>query len=138
MVHSVATSIIRQLGMGSTSTTRACIIEFNDDAHVLLSLSSSSSALIGTLEEYQIVGSTNIGNALTLASTVLGPAISGEPSPVIVLLSDGEQSNRHGGSAAAISTAATVKQLGVHIFAMGFETISQSTLDQIASAPTDM
>ena len=54
---------------------------------------------------------------------------------VILLLTDGEQTDDFGGSEAAIATADEVKAKGNELFAVGFGTAELSTLEAMASLP---
>ena len=53
-----------------------------------------------------------------------------------MILSDGEQNTGFGGSAGAIADAQALKDAGIIVFAVGFGTVQQSTLNGIASTPS--
>ena len=59
-----------------------------------------------------------------------------EATKIVLLLSDGEQSEEYGGQAAAAAGADAAKAESVTIFAWGFGEVSQSTLEVLASDPS--
>ena len=132
---SFARDLVGEFEIGP-SFTRVGLVQFNHDADVLLSLSSS----IADIESGISVGGpaqgmTSISDGVTRAVGLLSAARSGVPVTMLVL-TDGVQTV-DGGDPAAIAAATAAKAQGVQLFAVGFGPGPRhSTLEAMASPPT--
>ena len=79
---------------------------------------------------------TCISCALTKARSLIADFGRSGVMPLVVLLTDGEQTVR-GGDEAAIAAAEDVKAAGIDVVALSLGEANQYTLDRIASSPTE-
>ena len=125
---------------------QSSVVMFSYNARTLTDspqLANTLSAIEPAVQQFFARGYTNIGSGLQEAVNVWRRAESGVPGAgrysgnpkVIVLLSDGENTEQYGGHAGALRVADEVKASGVTIFAVGFSAVSQETLRALASTP---
>ena len=131
---SFARDLVGEFEIGPSST-RVGLVQFNHDADVLLSLSSSRAAIESALSGGGPAwGMTSISDGVTRAVGLLSAARLGVPVTMLVL-TDGVQTV-DGNDDTAIAKAAAVKQDGVSIVAVGFGGANAQTMRAIASAPS--
>ena len=110
-------------------------VRVSQDVTTLIGLSSDYDAIDLALQSIQPTdGQTWISGGLESAADILVGARA-DAMRVILLLTDGEQTDDFGGSEAAIATADEVKAKGNELFAVGFGTAELSTLEAMASLP---
>ena len=93
------------------------------------------------IDGLQANGWTNIVAAYDRAMEVLNEVPDGAELKVIWILSDGKQSSSYGGDKTAIDKATEVKGPNgdaVRIFSVGIGSASQTTMDMMASEPTEL
>ncbi|KOO35767.1 hypothetical protein Ctob_016479, partial [Chrysochromulina tobinii] len=134
-----ARELILQLDFGANAS-RVGVVEFDDTATILSSLSSDPNVVLAALATAQQAnGGTSISSGLASGLAVLQAGGSwATRSKVLLLLTDGEQNPQYGGAAAAIAQAATVRAAGVQIFGVGFGTANPATIAAISSSPASI
>ena len=110
------------------------VVAFASTADVLVPLSHSHADLRAAIRTIEAGGGTQIDLGLLYAQGVLANEQSGRRG-VVWLMSDGRQSSA-GGDRTAIEAAASLKEAGYTVFAVGLGGASVQTLDAMASSPT--
>ncbi|MBN1564131.1 MAG: VWA domain-containing protein [Anaerolineae bacterium] len=137
-----ALTFIRQFNFvpGSSASDQIAIVSFNSDADMEVDLTSDQTVLENAINDLRTSGSTNIADGLTLATDILASASAnyqGDAHPVIVLLSDGEDSD----TSAVRREAERARQLtGASIITVGLgdpADVDEDTLRDIADSPDD-
>ena len=105
----LAKKIVDQFYLSSTEyAARFAVVSFNETATLRVPWSTDDGEIDAAIDAISPDGKTSISNGLNLAGGLLGDA-RGSATRVVLLLSDGEQSDELGGSAAAISAAQTLR-----------------------------
>ena len=113
-------SIVSQLEFGFSSAHMG-IVEFESDATLLSPLTADAVALELAIANYQSGGATNIGAGIEMAvQSLQGESSRAGASKIMLVLSDGVQSESFGGDKAAIRSASEAKAAGVRLFSIGF------------------
>ena len=131
-----ARDLILQLDFGPNAA-RVGLVEFDETATILSNLTHNVDAVLATLASATAAaGWTSISSGLSAGLNVLrAGGGSGMRPKVLLVLTDGEQSQQFGGAALAIAHAAEVRAAGVEIFGVGFGGANPATIAAISSAP---
>ena len=117
------------------------IVVFNHDGVILLSFTQELATVAISISQYgrfsyAPASTTSISAGLLVAQDLLSThsLVTAAHRKTIVLLTDGDQSETHGGNAAAVATAAEVKASGIAIYAIGIGPNAQAgVMIQLAS-----
>jgi uncharacterized protein YegL len=125
-----------QLG-GGTNGTQVGVVRFADSATVLSDLTGNEGNATEAINALQDdLGSTNISDGLRAAQRLLeGNGVRAGVPRVVMVLTDGKQSDSFGGDAHAIATSDSLKASGITVFAIGFGVALEATINALASEP---
>jgi Mg-chelatase subunit ChlD len=119
-IREFARGIASQLELGLLSVQLG-IIEFDSEATLLSPLTTDAAALELAIATYGSGGTTNIGAGVEMAVQSLQGGLSrAGAAKIMLVLSDGQQSESSGGDKAAIRSANDAKAAGVRLFSIGF------------------
>ena len=111
---------------------RFSVVSFNETATLRETWSTDDAEIDAAIDAISPDGSTSISGGLGLAGEQLSNA-RGSATKVVLLLSDGEQSDDLGGSAMAINASQDLSRVTDKVFAWGFgDSLQRDTLVAIA------
>ena len=131
--RALAKKIVDLFYLSSTDyAARFSVVSFNETATLRETWSTDDAEIDAAIDAISPDGKTSISNGLNLAGELLGEARV-SATRVVLLLSDGEQSEDLGGSAEAIAAAQNLSKVTDKVFAWGFgDSLSNATLIAIA------
>ena len=120
------------LGAIDLARDRVSLVTFNNGARVAQPLTNDRAAVERAVRGITAVGGTNIAEALEVATAELfGPNARADAQPVIVLLTDGRDTEPDD----ALAAAADAQGRGARVFTIGFGDVDPMVMVLAASAP---
>jgi len=115
------------------SVDRVGIVQFDDSAQVLQSLTNDSGEIDNAINSITVAGGTNVADGLTVAYEALKPDRRVDAVPVIIVLSDGQSDVN-----SITHASATAKADGVVVVAVGLGAdVDENAMKSMASLNID-
>ena len=133
VAKALAKKMVDQFYMNSTGlTARFSVVSFNETATMRVTWSMDDGEINAAIDAISPDGKTSISAGLNLAQELVEGGRD-TATKVVLLLSDGEQDDHLGGSAAAIAAAQNLSTVTDKVFAWGFgDKVDSDTLEAIA------
>ena len=111
---------------------RFSVVSFQSVATTRVGWSTNQVDINAAIDQMEANGGTSITAGFEAAGQLLTTSRPGA-TQIVLLFSDGQQDDAHGGSKAAIDSADLVKASGVTVFALGIGKADTDTMSKIAT-----